>query len=217
MILTKAKRVRDGQGGRALKQGVLYIHGMGGSADEAEHYAPLFPACDVVGFDYLAETPWEAAEEFPRFYDKFCAGYDAVRLIANSIGAFYAMSALGGREIVRAYLISPIADMEALIRDMMRRANVTEEELCEKGRIQTGFGEDLPWEYLNWVRSHPITWRAPTRVLYGSGDVMQSPDTIRAFAQRIGADLTVMENGEHWFHTPEQMAFLDRWIREAEH
>ena len=28
------------------------------------------------------------------------------------------------------------------------------------------------------------------------------------------ASLTVMENGEHWFHTKEQMQFLDNWIRE---
>ncbi len=27
-----------------------------------------------------------------------------------------------------------------------------------------------------------------------------------------GAELTVMPNGEHWFHTEEQMQFLDRWI-----
>ena len=26
------------------------------------------------------------------------------------------------------------------------------------------------------------------------------------------ATLTVMEGGEHWFHTEEQMDFLDRWI-----
>ena len=26
--------------------------------------------------------------------------------------------------------------------------------------------------------------------------------------------LTMMAGGEHWFHTAEQMAFLDRWIRE---
>ena len=41
---------------------------------------------------------------------------------------------------------------------------------------------------------------------------MQSIDTIMAFANNCGADLTVMENGEHWFHTEEQMKFLDEWI-----
>ncbi len=36
--------------------------------------------------------------------------------------------------------------------------------------------------------------------------------TIAAFAGRIHAPLAVMEGGEHWFHTPDQMAFLDRWV-----
>ena len=30
------------------------------------------------------------------------------------------------------------------------------------------------------------------------------------------AELTVMEDGEHWFHTGEQMRFLDDWIRRGE-
>lgn len=33
------------------------------------------------------------------------------------------------------------------------------------------------------------------------------------FAEKHQAELTVMEGGEHWFHTEEQMAFLDDWIR----
>lgn len=32
-------------------------------------------------------------------------------------------------------------------------------------------------------------------------------------AETCGASLTVMENGEHWFHTEEQMRFLDNWIQ----
>ena len=27
--------------------------------------------------------------------------------------------------------------------------------------------------------------------------------------------LTVMRNGEHWFHTEEQMKFLDEWINKS--
>lgn len=44
---------------------VLYVHGKGGSADEAAHYRPLFPNCRVVSLDYTAATPWEAEAEFP--------------------------------------------------------------------------------------------------------------------------------------------------------
>ena len=38
---------------------------------------------------------------------------------------------------------------------------------------------------------------------------------ISAFAEQIHADLTVMKDGEHWFHTPEQMQFLDDWVRQC--
>lgn len=37
-------------------------------------------------------------------------------------------------------------------------------------------------------------------------------ESISAFAEKVGAELTVMPGGEHWFHTDEQMHFLDAWI-----
>ena len=37
-------------------------------------------------------------------------------------------------------------------------------------------------------------------------------NTISEFAKQANATLTVMKNGEHWFHTDEQMKFLDDWI-----
>ena len=43
--------------------------------------------------------------------------------------------------------------------------------------------------------------------------ILTSLETVRAFAEQHDAVLTVMENGEHWFHTAEQMRFLDDWIR----
>ena len=53
----------------------------------------------------------------------------------------------------------------------------------------------------------------PTEILYGSTDNLQSIDTINEFVNNNGAGLTVMEGGEHWFHTKEQMRFLDRWMQ----
>lgn len=193
---------------------VVYIHGKGGSADEARHYAPLFPGDTVIGFDYQAQTPWEAKAEFPQFVDPLCGKYDAVRLIANSIGAYFALHALSDRPIEKAFLISPVVDMEQLIRNMMAGAGVSEEDLRRRGEIPTPFGETLSWAYLSYARSHPISWTIPTAILYGAADALTSYETISAFAGRIGAELTVMEAGEHWFHTEEQLRFLDAWIRE---
>ena len=78
--------------------------------------------------------------------------------------------------------------------------------------IKTDFGEDLSWKYLCYVREHPINWTVPTEILYGSEDKLISYDSIKAFADNTGSNLTIMEGGEHWFHTEEQMEFLDKWI-----
>ena len=48
--------------------------------------------------------------------------------------------------------------------------------------------------------------------MYGAHDNLTSLETIRAFAEKTGAELTVMPDGEHWFHTEWQMQFLDQWI-----
>lgn len=191
---------------------IIYIHGKGGTAEEAEHYKVLFSDCDVVGLDYKSETPWEAKEEFPPLFQKLCKGYSRVILIANSIGAYLSMCALPQESIDTAYFISPIVNMEKLICDMMQWANVSESELREMGTVKTNFGETLSWEYLSYVRSHLIQWTVPTDILYGGQDNLTGLKTITDFANNHGAGLTVMENGEHWFHTPEQMEFLDKWL-----
>ncbi len=38
---------------------------------------------------------------------------------------------------------------------------------------------------------------------------------ISEFAKQTNATLTVMRNGEYWFHTEEQMKFLDEWINKS--
>ena len=192
---------------------VLYIHGKNGSASESEHYKPLFPECEVIGFDYQTFSPWETGAEIRSVVEKLKSEYDSIILIANSIGAFFSMNAGIDSIIKEAYFISPIVDMERLITDMMDWANVTEDKLKEKGMIHTSLGEDLSWDYLCYVREHPVKWSVPTAILYGKNDALTSYETISAFAKKHNAKLTVMENGEHWFHTEEQMQFLDNWIR----
>lgn len=193
---------------------VVYIHGKGGNPDESLHYRPLFPGCEVIGFDYQSQTPWDARAEFRLFFEKLYSEDADIVLIANSIGAFFALHALQDLPLKQAFLISPIVNMEQLIYDMMLWAGVSEQELQVKGIIQTSFGETLSYEYLNWVRCNPIHWNSQTAILYGNTDHLQSYDIVRCFAEKISANLTIMAGGEHWFHTESQMAFLDRWIQE---
>ena len=198
-----------------MKKLVIYVHGKGGTAEEAKHYQTLFVESDVIGFDYKSQNPWEAKREFSDFYDLHSKEYNSVILVANSIGAFFSMHALAEKKISKALFISPISNMEKLITNMMIWSNVTEEELCRKKEISTGFGETLSWEYLCYVRKHPIKWNIPTCILYGANDNLTSFETVSGFAEQIGASLTVMNDGEHWFHTNEQMEFLDNWIRNS--
>ena len=199
-----------------MKKLVIYIHGKGGNADEAYHYKPLFPDYDVIGFDYKSETPWVAKQEFSAYFDSVAAGYDEVVLIANSIGAFFSMNALGEKCIKQALFISPMVNLEKLICNMMLWANVSEDELREKGEIAMNFGETLSWKYLCYVRENPIQWNIPTHILYGSNDNLTDLETMQDLAQKVGASLTIMQGGEHWFHTDEQMDFLDRWIEKCQ-
>ena len=198
-----------------MKRFVIYVHGKGGTAGEAKHYEPLFPESDVIGFDYQSENPWDAKREFSDFYDRNSKGYDSVILAANSIGAFFSMCALSEKTISKALFISPIVNMENLITNMMMWSNVTEDELCSRKEISTDFGETLSWEYLCYVRKHPIKWSIPTCILYGTNDHLTSREVIDAFAEQTGATLTIMNDGEHWFHTDQQMEFLDNWIRKS--
>ena len=198
-----------------MHKAVIYIHGKGGTSSESEHYKALFKDADVIGFDYQSQTPWEAKVEFSDFFNAVSAKYQSVYIVANSIRAFFTMNALADRNIEKAFFISPIVNMEKLIADMMIWANVTEQDLYKEKEIETSFGETLSWEYLCYVREHPVVWNIPTKILYGDKDNLTSYETMSDFASKMGISLTVMNNGEHWFHTDEQMNFLDDWICES--
>ncbi|MBE6818439.1 MAG: alpha/beta hydrolase [Ruminococcaceae bacterium] len=185
------------------------------TAYESEHYKALFPDCRVEGIDYGGNTPWEAGKEIRAAVEALYNDNCDIVLIANSIGAYFAMHAHIEPYLKRAFFISPIIDMQALITQLMAAEQVSEALLKEKGTIPTAFGEDLSWDCLCYVREHPLQWRVPTDILYGEKDTLTSLEAIKTFAAKAGASLSVMKGGEHWFHTPEQMRFIDNRILQA--
>ena len=195
-----------------MSTAVVYVHGKDGLVQEAEHFKTLFPDCEVIGFDYMADNPWEAIPEFSTFFARLMPQYESIILIANSLGAYFSMESGIAPMIRKAYFISPVVDMEKLILNMMSWKGVTEEELQEQEVIPNEYGDDLSWEYLSYVREHPVDWDVPTEILYGDQDNLTSLETMAAFAEKHKAGLTVMQGGEHWFHTEEQMRFLDEWV-----
>ena len=41
---------------------------------------------------------------------------------------------------------------------------------------------------------------------------MQNEDIIKNFSNKFNCDLTILENGEHYFHTEEQLKFYKKWL-----
>ena len=196
-----------------MKNAVIYIHGKYGTAEEAEHYKKIFNKADIIGFEYTSEYPGDFQKELSIFIDNIYTKYKKISIIANSIGAYFIMVSLTNKHIEKAFFISPIVDMEKLITDMMVLENITEEELYKKKKIKTSFGEILSWDYLTFARKNPIEWNIPTYILYGENDDLTSYETILNFTNKSKANLTIMKGGEHWFHTDEQIEFLNNWIK----
>ena len=199
-----------------MKNAVIYVHGKDGSANEANHYKQFFNEdYEVICFDYKTKFTWQDKEELQKYIYFVVTKYNEILLIGNSIGAYFSMISLSGKQIKKAMFISPIVDMENVILNMMKWENVSEEELEDKKIINTSFGESLLWEYLSYVRKNSIIWDIPTSILYGEKDDITSLKAMNNFANKINADLTILENGEHWFHTEEQISFLDSWFEKS--
>ena len=204
----------------------LYIHGKMGRKEEAARIAEIVcpKGYQVLSIDLPGHgertgemkrfVPWEVVPELQAVCGFAWQRWEKISLYANSIGAYFSLLALRDAKLEKSLFVSPILDMEKLIRDMMDWAGVTQEQLQQAGEIPTAFGETLSWSYLTYAAEHRITeWDSPTAILYAGHDHLTARETVDAFAKRFGCTVTVMENGEHWFHTEEQLAVLDAWLR----
>ena len=176
--------------GEASAHAWLFVHGMGGNKTEAEPFAALTGAqvlaIDLPGHgerkDMAGFNPWTAAPELRTVMDYMSTRWRAISLRANSIGAYFSMLALSDQGLQKALFVSPVVNMERLLLDMMDWAGVTETQLRDAGEIATDFGQTLSWQYLSWVREHPLNWHTPTAILYAGHDNLTSRDTSRPAA-----------------------------------
>ena len=196
-----------------MKKAILYIHGKGGRYTEAELYQKSCKGFYIVGVDYNDYLPWIVKKEIEAAYSEISKRYDKIYILANSIGAYFAMNALQNYCIEKALFISPILNMEKVILTMMNWANVSEIELQKQKEIPTKFGETLSWEFLCYVRNNPLKWNVPTKILYAENDNLTDIQTVNNFVNTHNASFTIMKNGEHWFHTCEQLLFLNEWLK----
>ena len=210
--------------GQTSDQVCLFLHGQSGHKEEGERFAQIAnpKGWQVVAIDLPQHgqrqggaepfLPWVVVPELEQVWQELQGRWKRIALRANSIGAWLAMLALAGKPVDTCLFVSPVVDMENLIQTMMTWAGVTEERLKREREIPTDFGQTLSWDYLKYVRQHPVhALSAHTDILYGDQDNLVPQPVVECFARAEGAHLTVYPGGEHWFHTPEQMKVMGTW------
>ena len=171
----------------------LFVHGLHGRKEEALDFAEVAvpKGYQVMGIDLPVERkPWEVTPLLNEVCDYLYQNWKSVSIRANSIGSWYSLLAFQGKEIERALLVSPLLDMQKYIEEQPSREE----------------------DYYNWVAKNPVDhWDAPTYILRPENDLVVSETVGRDFISQHKCQITTMPGGEHWFHTPEQLAFLRTW------
>ena len=203
----------------------LYVHGQGGNKEEAEGFSKVAKekGFQVLSIDLPGHgerkseienfNPWSVVPELTSIMEYAKSNWKSISLFAGSIGAYFSMLAFKNENLLQSLFVSPIVDMEYLIKRMMTWANVTESKLEKEKIIPTNFGQTLSWKYLQWIKNHPIEkWNCKTSVLYGEHDNLMEQCVVKSFCKKNDCDFTMMKNGEHWFHTEEEVAFMNEWM-----
>ncbi|MNI52120.1 Alpha/beta hydrolase family protein [compost metagenome] len=138
-----------------------------------------------------------------------------ISIFACSMGAYFSLLAYRDLPLKQCLFLSPVLDMKRIIENMMAWFGISEDRLKAEKEVATPVGQTLYWDYYCYVNSHPVdTWNKPTSILYGSDDNLCEFDVVSAFASRFHCGLQVMEHGEHYFHTKEQLQFFQQWLKE---
>ncbi len=171
----------------------LFVHGLHGRKEEALAFAKeaVPKGYQVLSIDLPVERkPWEVLPLLNEVRDYLYENWKSVSVRANSIGSWFTLLAFQSKKVEQALLVSPILDMKKFIELMPQR-------------------ED---DYYEWVVNNPITgWDVPTYIIRPEVDMIVSEEIGRDFISQHQCQITIMPGGEHWFHTPEQLAFLKAW------
>ena len=214
------------QYGQTVEHVYLFVHGKNGYKEEAEPFAQIVCpkgyqvlSIDLPGHGSRKEeadrfVPWQVVPELQALMQYAKAHWKHISLRATSIGSWFSMLAYQDEPLETSLLVSPVLDMQQLIEQMMLWANVTPEQLQRQGRIPTDFGETLDWDYYQYVKRNRIQqWHPHTAILYAGQDNLTPRQTVDSFCKRFHCGLTVMEDGEHWFHTKEHLSVLTEWTQ----
>lgn len=212
--------------GRSSDRVYIHVHGKMSRKEFAEDFAVIAEekGYQTLSFDlpehgeragesgYRCDI-WNGVRDLKAIANFAFERWKAVSLFGSSLGAFFSLHAYNALPVVKCLFLSPIVDMEYLVKKMMAQFSVTEDELREKGEISNPI-DPLRWDYYKYVKENPITeWNIPTAILYGGNDWFQSEEVMQKFVQAHGCSLTVAPGREHAFMGDGDGDIVNAWYR----
>lgn len=171
----------------------LFVHGQGGNKEEAIPFAEIAvpKGYQVIGIDLpVMDQSWEVLAMFNEVKEYLYQNYDSVSIRANSIGAWFSLLCFQDKVIDQALFVSPILNMRVFIEGMQEKDDT----------------------YYDWIIKHPIMqWTADTFILRPKIDLIVKDKVYDSFLGKFECQVQEVENGEHWFHTPEQLLAMQQW------
>lgn len=210
--------------GKESERVYIFVHGKMSRKEYAKQFALIAEekGYQTISFDLPEHGErtdgercdvWSGKKDLNIIADYAFEKFKEVSLFACSIGAYFSLEAYGERPFKKALFLSPIANMEYLVKQMMLWFDVSEERLKDEKEIETPV-DTLRWDYYNYILAHPVKkWNIPTHILYGGKDNLQSREVIESFCRPFGCELTISENSEHPFMEKSDEKILENWYR----
>jgi|GEM_PF-684891 len=163
--------------------------------------------------DDKAFTPMDASPEVRAFARLARSQSTEVSLLANSIGAYFSLCDTPAGTFERAWMVSPLLDLEYYIRDIMAEYSVSDEQLEAQTVIDTPRGV-LERSYLRFVEEHPARLNAPSWMIRGDQDEMVPLNALSRFVGAPGVELVQVEGGQHFLGQPPHLDTVVAWFEE---
>lgn len=213
--------------GEKSSKAYIFVHGKMSNKESAEAFAAIAASkgYQTISFD-LPEHGERSDQEYKcnimngitdltQIGDYVFKKWESVSLFGCSLGAFFSLHAYRDKHFENCLFQSPIVNMEYLIQQMFIWFHISEEQLRKQGEISTPI-DTMSWLYYMYVKEHPIDkWTAPTHILYGMKDNLQSRKVIDDFAGKFNCHLTVSENSEHPFMDESDKIIVAAWMNNS--
>lgn len=159
-------------------------------------------------------TPQNCIRDLQSVYKFVKTQGSQISIFGCSLGAYFSLLAYHEYDVNQSIFLSPVVNMKKIINSLMRSFNISENQLKLEKQIALPIGQVLDWDYYTFVKNNPITfnWDVPTHILYGKNDTMCDEADIKEFTERYQLNLEIDEDGEHFYHTAEQLDVFNNWL-----